>query len=176
MRYKQLIAYLGQKKNKEFNDEIGKLMKVTGFKNYTHDYLAKMSELFREGKISVRPGFHSGDAIGWYDTDNKLHRDGDLPALESKQGVLEYYTHGKHDRADGPSRIKSPVSGYPVAFIEWYKNGVPVASMSLDDKGNEKCNIGPHLTSYVALDKYCEYILDNFPQAGGKTLVQDWIA
>jgi hypothetical protein len=52
----------------------------------------------------------------WFWRD-KQHRDGDLPAVELKDGTLGWFHHGKQHRETGPAVI------YPDGREEWWMNG-----------------------------------------------------
>ena len=47
-----------------------------------------------------------------------LHRDGDLPAVISARGDLEYWKNGRRHRDNGPAIIRKD------GVCSWYKNGV----------------------------------------------------
>ena len=47
-----------------------------------------------------------------------LHRDGDLPAVISARGDLEYWKNGKRHRDNGPAIIRKN------GVCSWYINGV----------------------------------------------------
>ena len=47
-----------------------------------------------------------------------LHRDGDLPAVISARGDLEYWKNGRRHRDNGPAVIRKN------GVCSWYKNGV----------------------------------------------------
>ena len=53
-----------------------------------------------------------------YYKDGILHRDGDLPAVISARGDLEYWKKGKRHRDNGPAIIRKN------GVCSWYKNGV----------------------------------------------------
>ena len=55
----------------------------------------------------------------WYQY-GKLHRENDLPAVETSIGSMEWYLHGKLHRSNGPA--VEQVDGYKA----WYLNGVQV--------------------------------------------------
>lgn len=52
----------------------------------------------------------------WY-KNGKLHRDGDLPAIEYSNGLGNYYKNGELHRINGPAVID------PNRTISWYKKG-----------------------------------------------------
>lgn len=62
----------------------------------------------------------------WYDEDNKLHREGDLPAVERENGKKEYYIHGVKHRDLGPA-----VESANGLQQMWFQNG---KLNSVDDK------------------------------------------
>jgi len=53
----------------------------------------------------------------YYNSENQLHRDGDLPAIEAGGGSKSWYQNGKMHRDNGPAYISA--NGHK----EWYVNG-----------------------------------------------------
>ena len=49
-----------------------------------------------------------------------LHRDGDLPAIITVRGHMEYWKNGKRHRDHGPAIIRQN------GVCSWYKNGVHI--------------------------------------------------
>lgn len=54
---------------------------------------------------------HDNGGTFWYDSDNKLHREGDQPAIALRCGYKAYYTHGKLNRLTGPAIIHADGGG-----------------------------------------------------------------
>jgi hypothetical protein len=53
----------------------------------------------------------------WYDADNRLHRDGDLPVLVLPDGEKQWFHHGKLHRDDLPAVVSKD------GLQEWYRHG-----------------------------------------------------
>ena len=55
--------------------------------------------------------------VEWRNPKGQLHRDGDLPAVEAKDGSKYWYQNGEHHREGGPAvELESGTKG-------WYQNG-----------------------------------------------------
>ena len=55
--------------------------------------------------------------VKWYDSENRLHRKDDLPAVERYDGMNKWYKHGLRHRVGGPAVINKENQ-------QWYFNGV----------------------------------------------------
>lgn len=75
-----------------------------------------ISEMFRHKAA----GRHTTDEGGeqWYDDQEQLHRDGDLPAETDPQGGKAYFRHGKLHRAGDKPAIEAANGDRA-----WYENG-----------------------------------------------------
>ena len=74
-----------------------------------------------------------GETSSWYDSEGRLHRDGDLPALISEtedfHGIViqqKWYQHGQiHRRQDRPAEIT--LKKHPVFLMRTYwQDGIPL--------------------------------------------------
>ena len=53
----------------------------------------------------------------WYNSEGKLHREGDKPAIIESDGYKSYCINGKHHRENGPAVI------HPNGNVEYWLNG-----------------------------------------------------
>jgi hypothetical protein len=70
----------------------------------------------------------------WYWRD-KQHRDGDLPAVEMKDGTLGWFRHGQQHRETGPAVI------HPDGREEYWLNGKQLSAEAVESLLQSKRNI-----------------------------------
>lgn len=174
--YKYLIAYLGQKKDKELKSTkptTRGYIEMMGFENYTPEVIAKLKELFDDGIISSYPRVVDNSSykfIEWRNAQGNRHRDGDLPAIETEDRTyVEYLKNGICMRENGPAKIwrnerkiywSNPRAGGVGVYV-WDDNG--------------KLGIGrSEIQGEISKEQYIELIKAAFPLAGDKIFSEDW--
>ena len=64
----------------------------------------------------------SNNTIIWYNSNSKIHRDGDMPAYIINTGFMKYYYHGIQHRITGPATISNHGVRYYINGIHYTKN------------------------------------------------------
>lgn len=67
---------------------------------------------------------NNDDFAVWYDSDGKLHRDGDLPAFVYLDGTQEWYQHGdEHRDGDLPAQVFADGTQFWFKHRKWHRDG-----------------------------------------------------
>ena len=80
---------------------------------FENDIEVENLEKYRDKNDEIRHKISDGshvliwesNAIIWYDSDDKWHRDGDMPAFITTDGHMVYYKHDKLHREYGPASL-----------------------------------------------------------------------
>ena len=67
---------------------------LIGFESYDEKTITLLRHRFGVGLISSRP-IRFMDVIIWLDEHQRIHRDGNFPAVERKDGSKEYWENGR---------------------------------------------------------------------------------
>jgi len=97
-------------------------------------------KLHREGDLPAIE-YENGDNI-WY-VNGKLHRENDKPAIESTNGYKQWYVNGKHHRTNGAAIEWSDGSK------EWYLEGV---NYSEEEFNEEIIRLGIAITVKISTE------------------------
>ena len=79
------------------------------------------------------------NTIIWYGSNGKLHRDGDMPAHITTNGLMVYCKHGKRHREFGPAIVYSDGS------VEYWIDGIPYTKKDYIYKLNSRYGIIYHV-------------------------------
>lgn len=142
MNYKNVIPYLGQRRNEALKDsEEYQLINLSGWANYTPERLERLEQMWKAGKIKTHPVMISNDFY-WIDVPttsqwSHIFREDDLPSVEKKDGP--YFYQEWHDKSNeekrktGPSKIIYDSSMNPLEYV-WSGGGVGLHAKITDEK------------------------------------------
>jgi len=149
------------------------IIRVTGYENYTLEVIGKLERMFREGRISSKPE-RDGKRIIWLNIYHKIHREGELPAIETSDQE-EYYVNGQEHREDGPSTIYYSNGEHDWDDeILWSKKERRIASMTFES--GKTFNVDNEtITNEQQVIDYAQKVRDNFPSVGNRIWLWDWI-
>jgi hypothetical protein len=177
MRYKYLIAYLGQSKGlQSLSADDRRLVLLNGFGNFTDDVIKRLTELRDAGLIESAPIINDEDEnnLKWYTVNGVVSRSlGGPSGLIKNFGTedahyAEWMVNGSYHRIDGPSRINiSPVDSY----IGWHEGANIIAIEKITSAGVDYF-IGPR--TFCTKKAYEDLIRKHYPAAGNRMHFEDF--